>query len=66
MLPTTIWISGVLGMIMGFSLSQLLFIYSVKSWEKKAGFKLEGYTIWVYDEENRVKVIERGVRKCVD
>ncbi len=65
-LPTELWIGGVLGMIIGFSLSQLSFILYVKSWEKKNGFNVEGYTVWVYDEENRVRVTERGVRRRVD
>jgi hypothetical protein len=65
-LPPGAWFGSVLGLIIGFSLSQLSMIYVVDEWEKKNEIELEGYQVWVYDEQNRVKVIERGVMKKVD
>ncbi len=64
-LSPPVWLGAVLGMIMGFSVAQLTIIYYVGDWEKKSGLKLESYQIWVYDAQNRVKVIERGVRKKI-
>jgi hypothetical protein len=61
-----IWLGSILGITTGLSLSQLSIIYYVSRWEKRNGIKLEGYQVWVYDEHNRVKVIERGVRKKLD
>ena len=62
-LSPSVWLGSVLGMIIGFSVSQLSMIFVVGRWEKRTGVELEGYRLWVYDDENRVRVIERGVMR---
>lgn len=54
------WFSVVLGMVSGFSASQLAFILYVGRWEKANDVKLEQYRVTRYGDSKLV--VERGVR----
>jgi hypothetical protein len=57
------WFGSVLGLIIGFSLYQLVYPVYVRRWEKNKGLQLEYYEIWAYNMDNKKVVIERGVRE---
>ena len=57
------WFGSVLGIIIGFSLYQLLFPIYVKRWEKNKCLQLEYYEIWAYNVDNKKVVFESGVRE---
>lgn len=60
-LPSVAWFGLVLGLIAGFSLSQLGFMLHVWSWEKANSVSLEMYAVTVEGDGGR-RVVERGVR----
>ena len=57
-----IWFGSILGMISGFSLSQLSYLLYIRLWEKTNRVKLKRFTVWLYDEQKRRAVLEYGVR----
>jgi len=61
-LPAVTWFGLVLGMITGFSSSQLGFILHVRSWEKANSIRLERYRITVDSDGKGRFVVGRGVR----
>ena len=61
-LPSVTWFSLVLGMITGFSSSQLGFILYVRNWEKANIVSLEKYRVTVDSDGKGRLVVERGVR----
>ena len=61
-LPSVTWFGLVLGMITGFSSSQLGFILYVRNWEKANSVRLERYKVTVEGDGKGRLVVERGVR----
>jgi hypothetical protein len=61
-LPSYSWFGLVLGMISGFSSSQLGFILHVRGWENTNSIRLERYKVTVSDDGRDRLVVERGVR----
>jgi hypothetical protein len=61
-LSAATWFSLVLGLVAGFSSSQLGFILYVRNWEKANSVHLERYRVTVEGDGRGRLVVERGVR----
>jgi hypothetical protein len=61
-LPASYWFGLVLGVVAGFSSSQLGFILCVRRWEKSNSVRLERYRVMVDGDGGGRLVVERGVR----
>lgn len=60
--PPVIWLCSVLGMIIGLSGFQFLFTLYILQWERAYRVKLRRFTVWLWDERDRKKIVEYGVR----
>ena len=61
-IPIDIWLGSVMGLVIGFSASQLLFTLHIRLWERANSLRLKKFTIWTYDEDNKRLITEFGVR----